>query len=334
MSTTISRRDFLKFGSLTALGLGFRDFPSGKDPLERKRPTFNLGRTVYSMRYYKEPTIKSEELGYYITDSVVNVHRQTIGDPEPVHNPVWLKTDDGWIHSAYVQPVNYSLNEATLEIPTEGMLVEVSVPYTQAYELDHERWKRTYRFYYGCTFWVHYAYKSGDGKIWYKLLDERLSMYHHALGEHFRVIKPEEISQISPGVPGKRIEVDLERQRIIAYEGKRTVLAARTATGYFEGDTPKGEYIIERKQPTRHMANTFGSNTFDLPGVPWVSYISWTGVSFHGTYWHNNYGTPQSHGCINLSPKDALWLYRWSDPFVPFGEDYVETDQGTPVIVY
>jgi len=59
------------------------------------------------------------------------------------------------------------------------------------------------------------------------------------------------------------------------------------------------------------MASNLQGNEFDLPGVPWVCYISWTGVSFHGTYWHNNYGTPQSHGCINLTPEAAKWIYRW-----------------------
>lgn len=334
MASILSRRDFLKISGMGILGLGYRDFPPGGDPQFKRPPPFDLGRTVYSLRYYNEPTLKSEELGYYVTDAVVGIHQRVMGDPEPVHNPWWLKTEDGWIHSAYVQPVKYILNEATLDIPSSGLLVEVSVPFTQAYEIDHDRWKRTYRFYYGSTYWVHHAFMGADERIWYKVLDDRRSMYHYALGEHFRPIKPEEIAPISPGVPNKRVEVDLSKQRVIAYEGSQPVFAARTATGYFEGDTPKGEYVVERKQPTRHMANDFGSNTFDLPGVPWVSYISWTGVSLHGTYWHNNYGTPQSHGCINLTPQEALWLYRWTEPYVPFGEDYVETAQGTPVIVY
>ena len=81
------------------------------------------------------------------------------------------------------------------------------------------------------------------------------------------------------------------------------------------------------------MASNLEGNEFDLPGVPWVCYIAWTGVSLHGTYWHNNYGTPHSYGCINLNPKAAKWLYRWTAPYVPFDEDYVETENGTPVIV-
>ena len=51
--------------------------------------------------------------------------------------------------------------------------------------------------------------------------------------------------------------------------------------------------------------------------MPWVSFFTGTGVGFHGTYWHNNYGSPRSHGCVNLTPEAAKFLYRWSQPVVP-----------------
>ena len=56
------------------------------------------------------------------------------------------------------------------------------------------------------------------------------------------------------------------------------------------------------------------AGSFDLPGIPWVSYFVTTGVAFHGTYWHNDYGTPRSHGCVNVSAANAQWLYRWTLP--------------------
>jgi lipoprotein-anchoring transpeptidase ErfK/SrfK len=61
-------------------------------------------------------------------------------------------------------------------------------------------------------------------------------------------------------------------------------------------------------------------NTFNLPGIPWISYLDVNGISFHGTYWHNNFGVPMSHGCINLPPASAKWIYRWTTPVVPYGE--------------
>ncbi|MEW5871670.1 MAG: L,D-transpeptidase [Chloroflexota bacterium] len=334
MASKLTRRDFLKLGAAAAAGLGFRDFPPGGDPDASRPLPFNKGRTVYSLRYYNRPSFYSDEIGYYITDTVVDVNEIRIGDPRPEKNPIWLRTNDGWLHSAYVQPVEEHLNEPVMKIPAGGMLAEVTVPYTQTWQVEDKGWKRGYRYYFKTTHWVHYAFTGINNTIWYQILDDRNGGYFMANAEHLRPIRADEITPISPGVPDKRIEVDLTRQRVIAYEGKHPVFTARTATGYFEGDTPQGEFRVERKQPSRHMASNAEGSEFDLPGVPWVCYISWTGVSLHGTYWHNDYGTPQSHGCINLSPKDALWIYRWAEPFAPLEKDYVESDQGTRVIVF
>ncbi|MCK7483271.1 MAG: L,D-transpeptidase [Candidatus Moduliflexus flocculans] len=72
---------------------------------------------------------------------------------------------------------------------------------------------------------------------------------------------------------------------------------------------------------------------FDLPGVPWVIYIKENGIALHGTYWHNDYGRPRSHGCINLTPQAAKWLYRWTTPAVPLGKPLVYGYVGTRVDV-
>jgi L,D-transpeptidase catalytic domain len=338
MPSRLTRRDFIKLGAASlaaaAVGSGFRDFPPGGDPTIKRPPSYPMGRVIYSMRYYDQPTASSKELGYYIRDAVVDIRAEAIGDPEPTHNPIWLRTDDGWLHSAYVQPVTKVLNQPVLKIPNGGMLAEVTVPYTQAYLFKEQQMKRIYRCYYASTYWVHYAFTSDLGVAWYQIWDDRTEEHLLVEAEHLRPITAKDVEPISPGRSDKRIEIDLDRQRLTAYHGKQPVFTARTATGYFEGDTPKGEYRVERKQPSRHMASNLEGNEFDLPGVPWVCYISWTGVSFHGTYWHHNYGTPQSHGCINLNPEAAKWIYRWTDPVVPVDEDYVETDLGTPVIVF
>jgi lipoprotein-anchoring transpeptidase ErfK/SrfK len=57
--------------------------------------------------------------------------------------------------------------------------------------------------------------------------------------------------------------------------------------------------------------------SYDLPGVPWVSYLTDSGISFHGTYWHNDFGKPRSHGCINLPTPSARWVYLWTRPTYP-----------------
>jgi len=334
MATNLTRREILKIAGISFLGFSFRDFPPGGDPASKRPPSFNMGRTIYSLRYYEKPSYSSKELGYYVTDTIVNILEERVGDPEPVHNPIWVRTEDGWLHSSYVQPVHNNSNEPVNNIPAGGMLVEVTVPYSQAYRVKEGSWKRSYRFYCGSTYWVYSAFRGINESVWYQIYDDRSNDFHVAEAKHFRPIQENEVTKISPYVENKRIDIFLDKQRLVAYENEVPVFTARIATGYFEGDTPQGEFRVERKQPTRHMASRAEGSEFDLPGVPWVCYISWTGVSLHGTYWHNNYGTPQSHGCINLSPKAAKWIYRWTDPFVPLDDDYVETDQGTRVIVY
>ena len=78
-------------------------------------------------------------------------------------------------------------------------------------------------------------------------------------------------------------------------------------------------------------AGDIASNGYDLPGVPWVIYITESGISFHGTYWHNDYGNPRSHGCINLAPQTAKWLFRWTMPTVPPEKQFVYEYTGTHV---
>lgn len=78
-------------------------------------------------------------------------------------------------------------------------------------------------------------------------------------------------------------------------------------------------------------AGDIAATGFDLPGVPWVQYITPNGISFHGTFWHNDFGRPRSHGCINLSMNASKWLYRWSTPQVPFKKELTFGGVGTNV---
>jgi len=72
-------------------------------------------------------------------------------------------------------------------------------------------------------------------------------------------------------------------------------------------------------------------DAYDLPGVPWVSYFN-GGIAIHGTYWHNDYGRPWSHGCINVLPQDAKWFYRWALP-LPSADQPLVDRRGTSVTV-
>lgn len=332
MTKNISRRDFLKLSGIALSSLAFRDFPPGGNPATKGPPSVAIGRTVYSQRYYQYPTLKSAELGYYIADTIIDVHQESFGDPGTANNRRWLRTKDGWLNSAYIQPVHQYLNQPVLDIPLGGMLMEVTVPYTQSYRIEENTWEKSYRYYYKSAYWVRNAFATNNNVVWYQILDDQDGELYIVEAAHLRPIDPNELTPISPGVADKLIKVDLSKQRVTAYEGNRPVFTTRTSTGYFDGTTPVGEYRVERKRPSRHMTPSDG-NGLDLPGVPWVCYISWTGVALHGTYWHNNYGTPESRGCINLTPEASLWFYRWTDPVIPPGEDFIEAGNGTRVVV-
>jgi len=106
---------------------------------------------------------------------------------------------------------------------------------------------------------------------------------------------------------GKWIEVDLSRQRLAARQGNRIIKAFPVSTGRRWTPTPKGTFRIRTKYRRVRMRGP----GYNLPNVPHTMYF-YGSYGIHGTYWHNNFGHPMSHGCINLSRRDAAWLYRWA----------------------
>ncbi len=103
------------------------------------------------------------------------------------------------------------------------------------------------------------------------------------------------------------IDVDLSQQRVFAYEGDQIVNTFRVSTGTSRTPTVTGQYKIYVKY---RAANMSGPGYF-LPDVPYVMYF-YKGYGLHGTYWHSNFGTPMSHGCVNLKTKEAKWLFDWA----------------------
>lgn len=119
----------------------------------------------------------------------------------------------------------------------------------------------------------------------------------------------------------KRIEVDLTNQRVYAYEGDRKVYDFVVSTGKW-GRTPTGIFSIWGKSRYQKMSGGSGSTYYYLPNVPFIMWFAGDGVaaargfSLHGTYWHNNFGYPMSHGCVNMRTEDAGTLFYWSEPSV------------------
>jgi LysM repeat protein len=115
---------------------------------------------------------------------------------------------------------------------------------------------------------------------------------------------------------GKEIIVDLSDERTYAYEDGKLVRNVLSSTGLADSPTVKGSFSVQRK----YISQTMTGPGYYLPGVPYIMYF-YAGYALHGTYWHNNFGHPMSHGCVNLPTSEAEWFYNWSEIGTPV---YVE----------
>jgi len=115
-----------------------------------------------------------------------------------------------------------------------------------------------------------------------------------------------------PTTSGKSIVVSTERQRIFAYENGQLVRSHLVSTGLVNTPTVKGDYSVYVKYQADDMA---GPGYF-LPQVPYTMYF-YKGYGIHGTYWHNNFGRPMSHGCVNLPTSEAQWFFDWASVGTP-----------------
>ncbi|MDA1330425.1 MAG: L,D-transpeptidase [Chloroflexi bacterium] len=327
MMESVSRRDFLKLGSLSMAGLAFSP---GYSVFESKpRDALGLVRVaVEQMRIFKEPSYSSEVLTTRTRDQLLYVYDKFTSPSGPEFNPLWYQLSEGFAHTAYLQPVETQLNDIVSRVPEGGQIFEVTVPLTQSYRLTKtSNWEKLYRLYFRSTHWVTGIETGPDGALWYRITDELLFIEYYVLASHLRPILPSEITPISARVdPGqKRVEISIAEQRLWAYEEEQLVLDTKVSTGIpgmptingIPTATPTGSFNVMSKMPVRHMGDgrvTSDINAYELPGVPWVSYFHETGVAFHGTYWHDNYGNEMSHGCVNMQPDEAKWLFRWLTP--------------------
>ena len=140
---------------------------------------------------------------------------------------------------------------------------------------------------------------------------------------------------IMPSGEDRWIRVDLSEQIAVAYEGVRPLRAFIISSGLPDSPTVTGRFRIRVKVPSQTMSGGSGSLYYYLPNVQWVQYF-YEDYGFHGTYWHNDFGRPHSHGCINMTNADAQWLFDWAGPEWD-GSDWQKisnTNDGTLVIVH
>ncbi len=342
LSRALSRRDFLKLGGYGLLGLMLPNLPFQAPPNDL--PSDQLGRvTSNTLWVYDQPTFNGTQVKMYWRDLLLPISNITINEDQPdAYNRVWYQIgDEGYAYSGYIQPVRTLLNQPSTDIPSTGALAEVTVPYSDAHVQPSASADVAYRIYYETVHWVMLAAPSpDDGNTWYQILDDKWEKLYYVPAEHLRFIPDEELAPLSPDIPdeNKRIEVRLNDQILLAYENENPVFITRVSSGavlrvgtYY---TPRGAFMTYHKRPTRHMAaGDITASGFDLPGVPWVMYFTESGISLHGTFWHNDFGHPHSHGCVNLAVQAAKWLFRWTSPVVPPAEQFAYKPAGTQLLI-
>jgi len=139
----------------------------------------------------------------------------------------------------------------------------------------------------------------------------------------------------------KWIDINITKQVLVAYEGEKAVYATLISSGEAGLDDPektkstkRGIFRIHTKYLTTTMDSDVVGEEFELRDVPYVQYFE-EGYALHGAYWHDGFGQPKSHGCVNLAPEDARRLFWWTEPQVPPGwHGVAKSLTGTVVFVH
>ena len=353
----LNRRNFIKWagaalaggalpappGAASALGLPPEDQVAERFvPLRRGR-VLAASVTVFDQIESPHKAIKR----YRRDDVLLLGEERLVPGTGSAYNSLWYRTRGGWVHSGWIQPMEFQDRPAIYrEAGANGFWVEVVEPKTTARKDPSPDAGKDYDYIYGTVYLVRDVAVDAGGGVWYKTYDEYADKdlgisptYHWVMAQHVRRIHESEFTAIRPEVADKRIVVDLKAQTLTCFEGDEAVLTTKVATGaaFKQADgsvvsfaTPDGEHQVILKMPSRHMrAIEAERNTdawFDLPGVPWNTFFTFEGIAIHGTYWHNDFGVVRSHGCVNVPIQVAKFIYRWTFPTAPYTDDFVRGD--------
>ena len=351
MVNKTNRREFLKYSLLFSANTCFligKYNPKFSFQKKQEENPSKIGRILFDdIHSYALPDTESEILNTYSMNDLVEYQQEISTIRKPPYSEIWCQlADQGYIQYKNLQPVANKLNEPVMEISTSGQLAEVTVPFTTAYVNQWNEYQKEtsdQMLFYGSTHWVYdLGQRVGTNEYYYLIKEDRWGDSFYVDATHMRMVSDEELGPVSNIANGseKVIRIYLQEQYLVAYEGEEAVFMSVLSSGQLSGNTdlttPTGSFFINYKRSSRHMVHSerFGINDNELYGVPWISYFTDTGIAFHGTYWHNDFSKPNSHGCINLPIPAARWIYLWSLPVVPPRAKKYVSKQGTRVEVY
>ena len=300
-------------------------------------------------------------------DTLVEWNRQVVGNVVGgLRNQRYVETPQGYIYSSVLQPAHNLPNTPITEIPAgqKGFWAEVTVPFVNlAHEgavaspwlQDHIEYNFPPRLYYGQVVWIDQI-RTSNGFPEYRWNEEvnghgygygAYGEFFWADGAAFKVLTEEDVAPISPDVDPneKKISVNLDYQTLSCFEGSNEVYFCRISSGLAYDPstgqtseklaTPVGNLLTHWKIVSLNMtAGTFQSG-YSTPAVPWNTMISGDGIAIHGAFWHNAFGEKRSHGCINVTPEDAKWIFRWTTPYVSLAQSEMRVslpEHGTIVV--
>ncbi len=360
----ISRREFLKIaavsGGMLMLPKNVSSYYSPIPQLDSFPDSQFIGRNCLGgiMNFRVRPEAEAEINKSVYENYLFPVYREVVGKPPAgTYNATWFETPYGYVYSPGVQLVKNEPNIPETVLPEtsmgKGFWGVVTVPYVNLIfgKEPVSPWYQSIKdfnpkLYYDQVFWIDEIKEASNGTTLYRA-NELYGTYGdivYADARAIRRITEEEIAPISPEVQDKRIFVNLTYQTLTAYENNVEVFFCRVSTGAMYGldgqlssnyTTPTGNHYPWRKSISMHMSGSLTGSGWDTPGVPWNVLFSNSGASIHGVFWHNAYGTPRSHGCVNCRPDDAKWVWRWVKPEIGLdpGDITVSGNVGTLIEV-
>ncbi len=287
-------------------------------------------------------------IGKLGADTLLEWGREVIGEVVGgLSNQRYVETPQGYVYASVLQPTRNRPNTPVTEIPSgmPGFWAEVTVPYV---DLAHEGvvaspWLQDLilynfppRLYYGQVVWID-RIRTNNGFVEYRWNEDAhgrgygygaYGEFFWADGAAFKVLTDDDVSMISPDVDPneKTISLNLDYQILSCMEGTREVFFCRVSSGIKISDpvsgavkdfsTPSGTLLTHWKIISKNMTAGSDGSGYSTPAVPWCTFISGDGIAIHGTFWHNAFGERRSHGCLNVTPEEAKWIFRWTTPYV------------------
>jgi len=276
----------------------------------RLRPDSFLVDTTYGWvedyaRFSAEPRPEARYSRYATVGFFYGPVKATATDRE---GNDWYHVWDHWLPARYYHVVDSS-RFAGVEVHYRprrpfGWLLHAFQPRSEPAAAAAEGAPELQRYHFVEIFDVAHG---SDGALWYDVGDGRWVRYHALALTTWRE-RPGDV-----GADEYRVDVDLTQQTFAAYEGDRMVYAGLISSGLPRWPTRLGLYSVwSRHVTTRMSGGVVGDDYYYIEEVPHTMYFDGE-IALHGAYWHDDFGRPKSHGCVNMPPRAAEWIYHWSE---------------------